>query len=95
MSWPMNLGAEPHGMDTGDKRNPLLGRGGHAVSLYPPLIDAGDYEAGEIAYRPLSCGLRLRIAHSCQTNGRSVRLADTPRVRNAVESGRNTSYPVV
>lgn len=63
----MNLGAEPRGLDTYDKRNPLLGRGGHAVSLYPPLVDAGANETGIIANRLRSCGLRLRIAHSWQS----------------------------
>lgn len=53
------------------KRNPEhLGRGGCAVSLYPPLINAGAIEAGLFAYRPRSCGLRQRIAHSWQSHQR-------------------------
>lgn len=62
----MNLGAWPYGINTDDKQNPVKGRGGHAVSLYLPLIDAGAFDIGIIINRYRPCEMPPGIAHSCQ-----------------------------
>lgn len=45
-SRPINLGAEQYGRMTGDKRNLVIGRDGHAVALCPPLVDAEAVDTG-------------------------------------------------
>lgn len=63
----MNLGAEPHGR-TQTISGTLIGEGAVMLSPFTRRFMTRELlRLAVIAYRPRSCGLRLRIAHSCQS----------------------------
>lgn len=52
MSYPMNLGAEPYGKDTGDRRNPIAGGGAVMRSPFTRRLLAREHlGTGSVANR--------------------------------------------